>query len=313
MNKEAKEALRSAATLLEAQKQQAKSEIIAAITPDLQSLIDEEIEREARKQLSENEFDTEDLENPVPEFDDEDEELEVEGEEEFDEEDDLSSPPESASELESEEGTERISVEIDGEEYEGDWSPGDETIELELVDGVEGGEEEPDVIDVIDDEAEPDDIEDDEEFDLEDEEAPVEAEDEEELREAIRRMIKKSLVKEQNPFGEDEELEDGEGDEGNGINVVNDGEGGVLASEASIRRQVRQALLQEMNSAKRTRKPAPRKLNEKTRRLRKTTVEQKLVDKGLIPNNKSNSRGKLFENDDERKQVYDRVLQLLGD
>ena len=121
MNKEAKEALRSAATLLEAQKQQAKSEIIAAITPDLQSLIDEEIEREARKQLSENEFDTEDLENPVPEFDDEDEELEVEGEEEFGEdEDDLSLPPESASELESEEGTERISVEIDGEEYEGD-------------------------------------------------------------------------------------------------------------------------------------------------------------------------------------------------
>ena len=120
MNKEAKEALRSAATLLEAQKQQAKSEIIAAITPDLQSLIDEEIEREARKQLSENEFDTEDLENPVPEFDDEDEELEVEGEEEIDGDEDLSSPPESASELESEEGTERISVEIDGEEYEGD-------------------------------------------------------------------------------------------------------------------------------------------------------------------------------------------------
>lgn len=305
MNKEAKEALRSAATLLEAQKQQAKSEIIAAITPDLQSLIDEEIEREARKQLSENEFDTEDLENPVPEFDDEDEELEVEDEEEFGEdEDDLSLPPESASELESEEGTERISVEIDGEEYEGDWSPGDETIELELVDGVEGGEEEPDVIDVIDDEAQPDDIEDDEEFDLEDEEAPVEAEDEEELREAIRRMIKKSLVKEQNPLGEDEE--------DNGIDVVDEDEDEDL-SEANIRRQVRQALLQEMNSAKRTRKPAPRKLNEKTRRLRKTTVEQKLVDKGLIPNNKSNSRGKLFENDGERKQVYDRVLQLLGD
>jgi len=120
MNKEAKEALRSAATLLEAQKQQAKSEIIAAITPDLQSLIDEEIEREARKQLSENEFDTEDLENPVPEFGEEDEELEVEDEEEIDGDDDLSSPPESASELESEEGTERISVEIDGEEYEGD-------------------------------------------------------------------------------------------------------------------------------------------------------------------------------------------------
>ncbi len=301
MNKEAKEALRSAATLLEAQKQQAKSEIIAAITPDLQSLIDEEIEREARKQLSENEFDTEDLENPVPEFDDEDEELEVEDEEEIDGDEDLSLPPESASELESEEGTERISVEIDGEEYEGDWSPGDETIELELVDGMEGGEEEPDVVDVIDDEAEPDAIEDDVDIELEDEEVPVE--DEDELREAIRKMIKKSLVKEETE--DEEDLEDKEG--------LEDEEGLELNTEAHIRRQVRQYLLHEMKSAKRTRKPAPRKLNERTRRLRKTTVEQKLVDKGLIPNNKQNSRGKLFENDDERKQVYDRVLQLLGD
>jgi len=301
MNKEAKEALRSAATLLEAQKQQAKSEIIAAITPDLQSLIDEEIEREARKQLSENEFDTEDLENPVPEFDDEDEELEVEDEEEIDGDEDLSLPPESASELESEEGTERISVEIDGEEYEGDWSPGDETIELELVDGMEGGEEEPDVVDVIDDEAEPDAIEDDVDIELEDEEVGVE--DEDKLRQEIRKMIKRSLVKEEEETSDN--LANGENEE--------DLEDEEVRTEAHIRRQVRQYLLHEMKSAKRTRKPAPRKLNERTRRLRKTTVEQKLVDKGLIPNNKQNSRGKLFENDDERKQVYDRVLQLLGD
>jgi len=168
---------------------------------------------------------------------------------------------------------------------------------------MEGGEEEPDVIDVIDDEAEPDAIKDDEELELEDEEVPVE--DEDELREAIKKMIKKSLVKEEKPFGleDEEDEEDEEGLEGEEDELV----------EARIRRQVRQHLLHEMKSAKRTRKPAPRKLNERTRRLRKTTVEQKLVDKGLIPNNKQNSRGKLFENDDERKQVYDRVLQLLGD
>jgi hypothetical protein len=166
---------------------------------------------------------------------------------------------------------------------------------------MEGGEEEPDVVDVIDDEAEPDAIEDDVDIELEDEEVPVE--DEDELREAIRKMIKKSLVKEETE--DEEDLEDKEG--------LEDEEGLELNTEAHIRRQVRQYLLHEMKSAKRTRKPAPRKLNERTRRLRKTTVEQKLVDKGLIPNNKQNSRGKLFENDDERKQVYDRVLQLLGD
>ena len=164
---------------------------------------------------------------------------------------------------------------------------------------MEGGEEEPDVIDVIDDEAEPDSIEDDEDIELEDED--IELEDEDDLRQEIRKMIKRSLVKEETPFDLEGE-EDEEGGEGLGLNT-----------EAHIRRQVRQHLLREMKSAKRTRKPAPRKLNERTRRLRKTTVEQKLVDKGLIPNNKQNSRGKLFENDDERKQVYDRVLQLLGD
>ena len=161
---------------------------------------------------------------------------------------------------------------------------------------MEGGEEEPDVIDVIDDEAEPDSIEDDEDIELEDED--IELEDEDDLRQEIRKMIKRSLVKEETPF--DLEGEEDEEDE-------------EVVEEAHIRRQVRQHLLREMKSAKRTRKPAPRKLNERTRRLRKTTVEQKLVDKGLIPNNKQNSRGKLFENDDERKQVYDRVLQLLGD
>ena len=166
---------------------------------------------------------------------------------------------------------------------------------------MEGGEEEPDVVDVIDDEAEPDAIEDDVDIELEDEN--IELEDEDDLRQEIRKMIKRSLVKEEEETSDN--LANGENEE--------DLEDEEVRTEAHIRRQVRQHLLREMKSAKRTRKPAPRKLNERTRRLRKTTVEQKLVDKGLIPNNKQNSRGKLFENDDERKQVYDRVLQLLGD
>jgi len=166
---------------------------------------------------------------------------------------------------------------------------------------MEGGEEEPDVVDVIDDEAEPDAIEDDVDIELEDEN--IELEDEDDLRQEIRKMIKRSLVKEEEETSDN--LANGENEE--------DLEDEEVRTEAHIRRQVRQYLLHEMKSAKRTRKPAPRKLNERTRRLRKTTVEQKLVDKGLIPNNKQNSRGKLFENDDERKQVYDRVLQLLGD
>lgn len=282
MNLEAKKTLRSAASLIEASKIKAKSEILETVAPEVQKLIEEEIEREINKNLSEKFNDIEDLENPIPEDDEEitDEEF-IDDEESYD--DELGAPPETSTEIESGE-VEEISVEIDGSEYRGSYSAGDETIELELVDDIGGDPQSEDFIEGDMETAGDEDI--DLDIDMEDDsELDIDLEDDED-EDFIPR--KKSI----------------------GENVNKEKEFDV--NERALKRFVRDAILSEIKNRKIQR--ATKNLKPRTRNLRKITVEDKLKNKGIIPNRSLNTtvnKNKLFENDAQRKEVFDQIIRLL--
>lgn len=297
LNKEAKETLRSARALADANILQAKSEVLATIAPQIKEIIEEEIQREINKSMNEKFNDIEDLENPIPEpeeefLDDEEGEEDVE-DEEFDIDDDLGSPPESSDEIENG-NTEKISVEIDGAEYSGDYSPGDETIELQLVgsedelNSMEGGEEEDlgleDEPIVTDSDEFGEDEDEDLNIELEDEE-DEEFEDERKIREAVRKIIrdKKTSL--------------------NDIKRVSKPINKNL-QENKIRQITREILLEKLGNKQTTPKKPQRK---------SLTIEEKLKNKGLIPEKNTSNKGNLFENDEQRKEVYDRLIHLMGD
>lgn len=302
MNRFAKETLRSARTLADASVLQAKSEVLASLTPQIKNIIEEEINREIKKSLREEKFnDIEDLEHPIPEEDEtyedemgEDDEMQAmedEEGEEFDIDDDLGNPPDGEDELE-EGGTETISVEIDGTEYTGEYSPGDETIELQLA-GEEGGDfEDEDEDPIVTDEEEFDveDDEDDEEFDVEDdEELDVEVEDDEdtELRKEVRRIIRARQRK------LNEMIRHKKVDKSKNLRNL---------QENAVRRTVREILIEKLSK---------KKVTPKNKIRKSLTIEEKLKNRGLVPTTTS-SKNKLFENDNERKQVYDRLIELMG-
>jgi len=299
MNRFAKETLRSARTLADASVLQAKSEVLASLTPQIKDIIEEEINREIKKSLREEKFnDIEDLENPIPEedetYEDEMEESEEiqemedeEGSEEFDLDDDLGYPPDGEDDLE-EGGTETISVEIDGTEYTGEYNPGDESIELQLADAEGGDFEDEDEDPIVTDEEEFN-VEDDEEFEDEDE-LDVEVEDEDEEESRLRNEIRKIIHSRRRKLSEKIDRKIAESRKLRKL------------QENAVRKTVREILIEKLSKKKVTPKKKVRK---------SLTIEEKLKNKGLIPMTTS-SKNKLFENDNERKQVYDRLIELMG-
>jgi hypothetical protein len=284
ISKEAKKLLRTAKDLKDMQVEAAKTKIYAAMDPKVQELIEEELLKELNfeEEISDDELEEkinledesveEDIESevidPIPTND------EVDGleDDEFAEGEDILS-------LEDEDA-ETISVEIDGDVYEGDFAKGDEVVELELVDDIEGGFAEEEEF-AGDEESLDLDLEDDLEGELDEEEDSLEIsldEEEEEEEEDPRlrevRNVIKSIVKE--TFKESK--------------TVNE------------KKEVKRKKLLE-----KAEKPANKKVAKKSNK--KITLEDRLVKRGIVPE-KTDQKKKL--NEGENKVIYDRLTELLN-
>jgi len=286
ISKEAKELFRSSRDLKAVQMEVAKSKILDTIDPQIQELIEEELRKELE---TENEI-TDDLEEEIDLDNDTESEEIVEP---IPTNDEIDGVDEDLGEIPNDElgeDAETISVEIDGDVYEGDYAKGDEVVELELVDDVENGlGEEGSELDLDleneDDELEIDLEEDDSlEIDLDDEEeGEEEEEDLLEVRKVIRDIIREELNSKE-AVEETEEIEDTEDD---------DEEETISEAKTSDR----EILIESLN------KKETIKASKKT-----NTLEERLVKRGLLPK-KVNKKAL---NESESKKVYDRLTELLN-
>jgi len=295
MAKNIKSLVEKAAEFRNLQAAAIENQVYEAIQPEVRAHILSSIEKHARNEqrLHELRADIEDdIENPIPEEDDfeDNDTLDVErgseaeeslGEEGFEsmpdgEDENIDAPP-AGSELDD--GVaDVLKIEVDGVSFEAEYSPGDKKIVF--INPEEGGEEEGGDFE-FDDDMHSDDLEspeeeeEDFEFDVEPNESPedeFEEEDEFKLRKEIHnRIAKKSKA----GISKEDLLEE-------------------------YRQLIRKKLIEELSTNIH---------DEKKKPVRKVTVEEKLESKQLLPK-KHTKQGVLNEN--EQKELKNRLAHLLN-